>query len=587
MVPYAPCIETGFTAWSSERGPEQVLCLLETLHQRFDEVGKRLEISKVDTTPESYMAVTTQPDHAVRMVKFAKQIMQSMVKIVNGLEGTLGPDTGSLRLRCGIHSGSATAGVMGGRFQIFGSTVGIASKMETTSHRHRIQVSESTAELLRKAEKGGWIQKRDDHVATTKDGREIQTYFVLITSPLSGRGGTSTYSDKKSTISPLSQRSGRSGAALKAGLSSMLRADNAPKCPRRQVWNEGDNNFMMSLPPMSRSARNKRLVAWINKLLSAQLIKVMAQRGFHSTPASFEITGEVLARVAHGTIPSEEVVDVIRPAVASHACDRSTSSTGEVSSVDLPMNVAQQLRTLVTKVAALYNEDNPYHNFEHAAHTTMSVHKLLNRCIAQDDDTDDYLESESSQSSKGFATTSSTRQYITGMASDPLRQFTVLFAALVHDCGHKGISSGQLTRLNPTLSQKYHHESVAEQHSIEMSWALLVDTEFTDLQKLLFVNESELQRFRQVLVNCLLSTDLSNGKSQARRDKRWESAFHTEFENNSLQEEEKMDLKATAIVECLVQASDVSHAMQHWKVYQKVRPCSRSLRLICYRIIGA
>ncbi|CAB9521073.1 Receptor-type guanylate cyclase gcy [Seminavis robusta] len=59
---------SGFTAWSSERGPEQIFLLLEKLHRRFDDAARRLEITKVETTSESYQAVTgvphEQPDHA-------------------------------------------------------------------------------------------------------------------------------------------------------------------------------------------------------------------------------------------------------------------------------------------------------------------------------------------------------------------------------------------------------------------------------------------------------------------------------------------------------------------------------------------
>ena len=43
--------------------------------------------------------------------------------VFNGLEQTLGPDTGDLQVKIGLHSGQVTAGIMGGdksRFQLFG-----------------------------------------------------------------------------------------------------------------------------------------------------------------------------------------------------------------------------------------------------------------------------------------------------------------------------------------------------------------------------------------------------------------------------------------------------------------------------------
>lgn len=71
------------------------------------------------------MAVTglpdPQPDHAVRMTKFAREIMIKAEDVTKDLEVTLGPDTGDLRLRVGINSGPVTAGVLQGeksRFQV-------------------------------------------------------------------------------------------------------------------------------------------------------------------------------------------------------------------------------------------------------------------------------------------------------------------------------------------------------------------------------------------------------------------------------------------------------------------------------------
>ena len=44
-----------------------------------------------------------QDDHASRMVRFARYIVEEMVTIVKQLERILGSDTGDLRLRVGMH----------------------------------------------------------------------------------------------------------------------------------------------------------------------------------------------------------------------------------------------------------------------------------------------------------------------------------------------------------------------------------------------------------------------------------------------------------------------------------------------------
>ena len=64
-------------------------------------------------------------DHAVVMVKFARDCRTQFNVLCSILESSLGPETGDLLLRIGVHSGPVTAGVLRGqksRFQLFGDT---------------------------------------------------------------------------------------------------------------------------------------------------------------------------------------------------------------------------------------------------------------------------------------------------------------------------------------------------------------------------------------------------------------------------------------------------------------------------------
>jgi hypothetical protein len=105
-----------FTAWCSERDPSQVFVLLENLYYAFDEIGKQLGIFKVETIGDSYVAVVGLPTprkrHAVVMARFASLCLRRSDRLFKELEVSLGPSTGDLSVRIGLHSGPVTAGVL-------------------------------------------------------------------------------------------------------------------------------------------------------------------------------------------------------------------------------------------------------------------------------------------------------------------------------------------------------------------------------------------------------------------------------------------------------------------------------------------
>jgi hypothetical protein len=102
----------GFTAWSSAREPSQVFALLEHIYNAFDKLAYLHSIFKVETVGDCYVAVCGLPepreDHAVQVAKFARDCLHRMSALTSKLEVSLGPDTGDLKLRTGIHSGQVT-----------------------------------------------------------------------------------------------------------------------------------------------------------------------------------------------------------------------------------------------------------------------------------------------------------------------------------------------------------------------------------------------------------------------------------------------------------------------------------------------
>ena len=138
---------------------------------------------------------------------------------------------------------------------------------------------------------------------------------------------------------------------------------------------------------------------------------------------------------------------------------------------------------------------------------------------------------------------------------------------------HQGVSNTQLAEENPDLAKMYDKKSIAEQNSLDLAWDLLMEERFGNLRHCLFASNAELLRFRQLIVNVVLATDIFDKELNDLRRNRWKRAFSGEQMEEQSTTNDHNDLKATIVIEHIIQASDVSHTMQHWHVYQKWNKC--------------
>jgi 3'5'-cyclic nucleotide phosphodiesterase len=201
-------------------------------------------------------------------------------------------------------------------------------------------------------------------------------------------------------------------------------------------------------------------------------------------------------------------------------------------------------------------KDNEFHNFEHATHVLMSVLKLLGRVTnaseAKDHGGGNGEQEQAPESSFHF---------------DPLIQFGCVLAALVHDADHQGVSNLQLVKEGTTLAARYHNQAVAEQNSIDIAWAVFMSEEYAQFRKVLCPSERDLRRLRQIVVNCVIATDVMDKDLKEDRNARWDKAFDLSTSTSDFQQIKNR--RANLVLEHLIQASDVSHCMQHWHVYRK------------------
>ena len=464
------------------------------------------------------------------MARFARDCMVRMTQLTKKLEIQLGPDTTELAMRFGLHSGPVTAGVLRGeraRFQLFGDTVNTASRMESTGKREFIQISQETADLLVGAGKQHWIQPRKEKIHAKGKG-ELQTYWLNID------GG-----ENKTSSVTTSETSADSGDVASTGGKNGAKASFADQMDIKTI-----------------EAKQQRLIDWNTALLIKQLRLIVAQRQAMGTKPDSLDSIHALERgqtQGEGTV-LDEVVEVVNLPKFDARC---ASAETEADNIQLGENVEMQLRDYVQTIAAMYR-NNPFHNFEHASHVTMSTVKLLSRIVAPDLD-----KLSSADGLKGL------HDHTYGITSDPITQFSVILSALIHDVDHKGVPNTTLIKEEASIATVYKGKSVAEQNSVDISWDLLMDEGYQELRLAIYQTRAEYKRFRQLVVNSVMATDIMDKDLGAARKARWNKAFAEGAASMNEDSQTTTNRKATIVIEHLIQASDVAHTMQHWHIYTK------------------
>jgi class 3 adenylate cyclase/CheY-like chemotaxis protein len=163
----------GFTAMSRTMKASDLVKVLSDLFSRFDLITEKYGLEKIKTIGDCYMLAGGVPepsdDHAHAAIDAALDMCLALEEIRERTGG-------ALRMRIGVHSGPIVAGVIGLRkftYDLWGDTVNVASRMESTGEPGRIHVSVHTADLIRsqfKLESRGCIE--------VKSLGAVETYFV-------------------------------------------------------------------------------------------------------------------------------------------------------------------------------------------------------------------------------------------------------------------------------------------------------------------------------------------------------------------------------------------------------------------------
>ncbi len=141
----------GFTSISSQGKPLDIITMLNDMYTVFDDITHMFDVYKVATIGDAYMVASGVPNrngnlHAVEICKLSLCLQYAI-----GTVTIPHMPKSQLQMRVGIHSGPCVAGVVGikmPRYFLFGETIDIASRMESTGQPMKIQISGSSKQLI-------------------------------------------------------------------------------------------------------------------------------------------------------------------------------------------------------------------------------------------------------------------------------------------------------------------------------------------------------------------------------------------------------------------------------------------------------
>jgi adenylate cyclase len=176
----------GFTSHTAGLRPDEVVALLGEMFHAYDAICEQHGAVKVKTIGDSYMCFVGAGDggqNAHTMGTVALEIMNSTWSWPNG---------DPLQIRMGLHIGPVTAGIIGSQrlqYDVWGDTVNVASRMESTSEPGRIHISEAFAQFLTPIP--SHLRERGASIPSTNKGDDV----IPSRSPERSEGGARNEDD--------------------------------------------------------------------------------------------------------------------------------------------------------------------------------------------------------------------------------------------------------------------------------------------------------------------------------------------------------------------------------------------------------
>jgi class 3 adenylate cyclase/DNA-binding response OmpR family regulator len=164
----------GFTDFCSKTTPTELVEILNRIFSKFDHLSEQHGLEKIKTIGDNYMVVGGLPTYRSDHIEAIAHMALDMQAVLASFNVTTGKN---FLLRIGINIGPVVAGVIGLTkfiYDLWGDTVNVASRMESSGISGEIQVTTAVYERLKEQ----FVFKKRGSIPIKGKG-EMTTYLLL------------------------------------------------------------------------------------------------------------------------------------------------------------------------------------------------------------------------------------------------------------------------------------------------------------------------------------------------------------------------------------------------------------------------
>lgn len=163
----------GFSISTEHMAADDLVSRLNDYFTAFDNICSQYGMEKLKTIGDSYMCVGGMP---TRNASHAVDAVLAAFEMIEAVEQRMKPSDPGWTVRIGLHTGPVISGVVGIRkfaFDVWGESVNLASRMESSGIPNRINLSGSTYSRVK-----DFFECEHRGMIATRNKREYDMYFA-------------------------------------------------------------------------------------------------------------------------------------------------------------------------------------------------------------------------------------------------------------------------------------------------------------------------------------------------------------------------------------------------------------------------